>query len=360
MKSKLKSTDSPVSSIANPTRDSSVSTTMALRSMAFLTVSLGVFCPADGTESESRRLLADGEVVASQRYFAVSWRRHFNEGDALHCGFVYSRSSALHFDFGPASADAEAWLGLRSPAVFRGQVEILEFWNATITTLGLKDMKAYEPDGAFSSTALVVDDDTVIVEGRFAFTSSRGQRIGGHIHSQTWVRVGEEWKIRSAIMSIEDVKPAGPLRAPLGFPEESGVEEEVVLSRTTSKEPVRSRTTSSTQMVEEIHEIRDDEQEPFHSEDEEEEEQPTTRRPVHTTKRHNKSALPEVWASSTTSLRNATSRSTATHHAKQSSSPDFALLLVMVLLTIAAAAYLIRRSKRRREASIAGFEAMLG
>lgn len=140
----------------------------------------------------------DDEVQASQRYFSVAWRDHYNQNKVARCGEAYLDGAALHVNFGPLATQYKKEFGWSSPLVARGRENITTFWTTIAEKGAFKNLRAHEDSGDTSSTALVVDDDTVIVEGRFA-----SDEASGRILSETWIRQGAEWKLRSAMWEIE-------------------------------------------------------------------------------------------------------------------------------------------------------------
>jgi len=159
-----------------------------------------------GEASQPRRLLADEEVLASQRFFSTQWRKRFNQGDVIYCGQAFVGDASLHLSFGPLAGTVKRLVYLPDPAVLHGQVPIEAFWNASQQVLGFKDMKGYQDDGTYSSTALAVDDNTVLVSSPVAWTSGV-REVRGQTTSELWVRVGLQWKLRSMMLAIKEVEP---------------------------------------------------------------------------------------------------------------------------------------------------------
>lgn len=173
-------------------------------------VALGTACTllqgGIAAEGTGRRRFPDDEVTASQSYFSRSWRDHFNKGDFVFCGASFLENASMHAALGPTASDLKKLLGLEDPAVIRGRGPITDFWNSSFSKAGLRDLRAYEEQGDYKSNTFVVDDNTVIKEGHFAFSAVRGQ-----IFSEMWIRQGEEWKLRSMMLAFQELQPGAKL-----------------------------------------------------------------------------------------------------------------------------------------------------
>mmetsp|Transcript_3260 Transcript_3260/g.8984 ORF Transcript_3260/g.8984 Transcript_3260/m.8984 type:complete len:265 (-) Transcript_3260:190-984(-) len=254
-------------------------------------------CLAVGTHAaeEVKRRFPDDEVIASQRYFSHAWRDHFNDGDAKYCGSAYLVDASVHAVLGPAAADLKRLVGLSDPAVVHGRSAITDFWNESMRA-GLKDFHAYDNDGEYASTAFAVDDDTVVIEGKFSFNNA----VRGQIFSELWIRKDAEWKLKGMMLAIQEMDPGFALGVAAGSEpthQEGGLE---AANGTSPGTEANSTEANSTELGE----------------------------------------LPAA--------------------APVVGSGNGPLLLLVLMMTCGIAAILMRRSRRRREASIAGFEAMLG
>lgn len=269
-----------------------------------------------------RRRFPDEEVLASQRYFSSAWRDHFNKGDAQYCGNSYLENASLHAALGPASAELKRLIGLSDPAVLRGKSAISSFWNKTMTVVGLKDFRAYEEKGEYTSTAFVVDDNTVIVEGRFTFNA-----VSGQIFSELWVRAGEEWKLKSMMLAFQEMQTGATL----------GVEgsEQGKVKKEKEAEDAKKDASSKEGKKDE----KDYEQDKKDSKDEND-------------GKKGKANIPKTG--------NVMQQEGSALPASRTSPVSGPFLLVVILLACGVVGILVRRGKKRREAAIAGFEAMLG
>jgi len=289
--------------------------------MALTSVNLGVFasrltavlliylgsCQAS---LEHRRELSDEEVLASQSFFSSQWRKKFNTGDVLYCGQAFVEDASLHITFGPMADTVSRTISLPSPALLHGQLQIEAFWNATQVALGFKEMKAYSDEGEFAASAMVVDDNTVLVSSPFSFAAKQGI-VKGEILSIMWVRLGLQWKIQSMMLAIRDVSEA----------ETSLRGYRATEAATATPEPERKDAFSSSA-------------------------EPTT----------STSAPAEDTDLNSTVVASGLTDEPVVKAGGHTS----VMLLTMAVLIVGVAAILARRAKNRREASIAGFEAMLG
>lgn len=150
-----------------------------------------------------RRLLEDEMVLSAQHSFSTQWRKKFNKGEVDYCGEAYASDATLHVTFGPLADLVKKKIFLPEPAILHGrELMIKPFWNATQKVLGFRDMRAYEDEGEYASTAMVVNDDTVVVSGPFSFKSDLGE-VKGQMLSEMWVRKEKEWKLQSAMMVFQ-------------------------------------------------------------------------------------------------------------------------------------------------------------
>jgi len=279
---------------------------MTARAVAVWVV-FGKVCIA--AEHAEKRRFPDDEVMASQSYFSHSWRDHFNKGDFAYCGGSYLENASLHVALGPTASDLKQLLGLQDPAVIRGQGPITDFWNLTFSKAGFRDLRAYEEQGDYKSNTFVVDDNTVIVEGHFAFSALKGQ-----IFSELWVREGEEWKLRSAMLAFQEMQPG----AKLG------------IAPAPASAPASSRAAPQ---------------------NEKEKDQKQAAGGAVTAKTEEKSKVLPVGNASLD----------ATGIEKNSSgSSAAAFWILVILLALVVTGIMLRRKNKRKEAAIAGFEVMLG
>eukprot|EP00434_Breviolum_minutum_P001534 symbB.v1.2.001353.t1/scaffold69.1/size353428/8 len=147
----------------------------------------------------------DEEAVLNiQHTFSTLWRKKFNKGDVEYCGKAYATDAALHVSFGPLADVVKKQIFLPDPAILHGQGMIQPFWNGTQKELGLKDMRAYEEEGEFASTAMAVNDDTVVVSSPFSFQSNLGE-VKGQILSETWIQKDKEWKLQSSMITFQEL-----------------------------------------------------------------------------------------------------------------------------------------------------------
>lgn len=153
----------------------------------------------------NKRNLKDEQVLESQRPYMQSWRNHFNDADADYCGGAYVEDATVMVRWGPAAPVALKLAGMKHVVVARGRNKIHQLWKAVINQMGLKALKAYEEEGDYAPTTLALDDNTVVVGGKFRFQNGAAT---GRIYSETWVRAGEAWNLMSAMWVIEDVDMA--------------------------------------------------------------------------------------------------------------------------------------------------------
>lgn len=126
-----------------------------------------------------------------------------DKGDVAYCKeHAYLEDATARLSMGPAAGEFAELTGIREKQVVRGNTMICLFWQESIEKLGLNSFEAYEDKGKFSTNALVLDDNTVISNGKYVFNV-----FGGEIFSEMWVRVGSEWKMRSQVLSIEEANP---------------------------------------------------------------------------------------------------------------------------------------------------------
>lgn len=274
----------------------------------------------------AERLLSDEEVIASQRFFSVQWRKRYNAGDVLYCSKAYLEDAVLHVSFGPLAKTVHHSLHLPNPALLHGRVAIEAFWNASRIALGFEEMRAYEEDGKYASSAIAVDDDTVLVHSPFSVSTEDGGFVHGQIHSEMWVRLGQKWKLRSTVIAIEEVESR---RTRSSEKVQTDGPTEVPKSRSS-----KTRETKSTAKVAKTTTA------PEASKDSEVEEG------IDSADRE----AAEISASGTDD--NAAEQHSGGH--------TFIIITTVVLLTCGVAAIFVRRAKNRRDATIAGFEAMLG
>lgn len=136
----------------------------------------------------------------------LAWRNHFNKRDAAFCQQAYLEDASVYGTLGPAETFLQMRLHLTNPMVLRGRKAIGDFWNATIFKVGLHSFRAFEDGGELAPMVLVVNDDEVVVSGKFSFNA-----LQGHILSQTWVRVKDKrlddgdsgWKIKTHMFAID-------------------------------------------------------------------------------------------------------------------------------------------------------------
>lgn len=285
-----------------------------------------------GSQEQWGRLSTKDKRISAEVFPAAeAWRDHYNDGDFIYCGEAFVDDASVQIHFGPTAEEVQQLLKLPSPAVLRGTGALVAFWNASQTVLGLKKMTAFEESGDYASTALVLDDDTVLIEGPISFTGARKQLVEGSVLSQMWVRDGKNWAIRSLVFTIEAVTPSVPLapprsrershkdvtEAPKGEDEEQeDAEAEKTKAASTAAEGKGKRTHTH---IRRVPQDKDKEANEVAAKEEELLEEP-----------------------------------------KKSSGPSTLMLTLVVLMTCGVAAFLVRRTKKRQQATIAGFEAMLG
>lgn len=142
--------------------------------------------------ASSERRLKDADVVASQRVALLAWRDKFDEKAFLEDASMYAAMGPL------------ASFTTKSPMILRGRADIARFWTEITAEIGLHSFKAFEDKGPLRSSALVVNDDEVIVSGSFTF-----DKMKGRILSQTWLRVAKDsWKIKSYMLAIDTLAKA--------------------------------------------------------------------------------------------------------------------------------------------------------
>eukprot|EP00931_Biecheleriopsis_adriatica_P115225 TRINITY_DN91043_c0_g1_i1.p1 TRINITY_DN91043_c0_g1~~TRINITY_DN91043_c0_g1_i1.p1 ORF type:complete len:323 (+),score=89.76 TRINITY_DN91043_c0_g1_i1:61-969(+) len=291
-------------------------------------VALGLVCLSFSCQalsppaaSASRRLLSDDEVLANQRFYSLQWRKRFNAGDVIYCGQAFVEDASLHVSFGPLAETVKSLVYLSNPAVLHGQVPIEAFWNASQIVLGFKDMKAYADEGEYASSAVVVDDNVVMVSSPVEFAAKAGT-VKGQMRSEMWVRVGQQWKLRSMMFAIEEVKDSSavPALPTKDWQSALGV---------TAKEPASPKADAAPALV------------------------------VSTAAPSSQSEA----APADTSAVNQTLVAAETEKTPEpapSGQHRIMLLSLMVALIVGTAALFARRAKNRREAAISGFESMLG
>lgn len=294
-----------------------------------------------GEASQPRRLLADEEVLASQRFFSTQWRKRFNQGDVIYCGQAFVGDASLHLSFGPLAGTVKRLVYLPEPAVLHGQVPIEAFWNASQQVLGFKDMKGYQDDGTYSSTALAVDDNTVLVSSPVAWTSG-AREVRGQTTSELWVRVGLQWKLRSMMLAIKELVEPPAVRVlpeitppqpkavlpPLGEPVAS------VSAAPAALVPAAAVTTTGAGI--------------------------TATAAVEQKRPQSSSAGIVTEAAVNTTIVAAAGDAAVASAANSVGGHGNFMIAVMALLIVGSAAIMWRRAKNRREAAISGFEAMLG
>ncbi|CAK9008271.1 unnamed protein product [Durusdinium trenchii] len=241
--------------------------------------------------------LDDDTVLGQQHLFSVKWRKSFNDGKVKYCGEAYTTDATLHISFGPLAKTAEKLISLPNPAILHGQGMVAPFWNATRSVLGFEDMHAYEETGEYASSAMVLDDDTVIVSSPFAFNSNLG-KVTGQMMSEMWVRKEKEWKLKSTMMQFQaiEAKSPGPAKSAEG----------------TTTQPQTSQPSSDTT------------------------------------------------GSDSGDVNNTISVSADTGNAVASEGHGTFLAGLTVLVVASVAAVMVRRARNRRAAAISGFESMLG
>ncbi|CAK9047507.1 Kinase D-interacting substrate of 220 kDa [Durusdinium trenchii] len=210
---------------------------------------------------------------------------------------AYTTDATLHISFGPLAKTAEKLISLPNPAILHGQGMVAPFWNATRSVLGFEDMHAYEETGEYASSAMVLDDDTVIVSSPFAFNSNLG-KVTGQMMSEMWVRKEKEWKLKSTMMQFQaiEAKSPGPAKSAEG----------------TTTQPQTSQPSSDTT------------------------------------------------GSDSGDVNNTISVSADTGNAVASEGHGTFLAGLTVLVVASVAAVMVRRARNRRAAAISGFESMLG
>eukprot|EP00913_Durusdinium_trenchii_P023794 g22344.t1 len=158
-------------------------------------------------------------------------------------------------------------------------------------------MHAYEETGEYASSAMVLDDDTVIVSSPFAFNSNLG-KVTGQMMSEMWVRKEKEWKLKSTMMQFQaiEAKSPGPAKSAEG----------------TTTQPQTSQPSSDTT------------------------------------------------GSDSGDVNNTISVSADTGNAVASEGHGTFLAGLTVLVVASVAAVMVRRARNRRAAAISGFESMLG
>lgn len=157
-------------------------------------------CLGGCLDAAPQMLPDDAGAQASQRRFSVAWREHYNRGEVAECGAAYLEDAALHVDLGPLAEEYRAAAGWSSPVVARGRANITKFWKASVRERLFVNLHACEDSGDTTCTAFVVDNDTIIVEGKFASDKASGRML-----SETWVRRGAAWRLQSAMWEVEGV-----------------------------------------------------------------------------------------------------------------------------------------------------------
>jgi len=163
------------------------------------------WCYAAQGGASDRRLLEDAAVLHSQRFFSEDWRKKFNAGDVASCAQAYMTDASLHLSFGPLAQLVEKLIPLGNPQTLHGQAGITAFWNASRIVLGFEDMQAFEETGEYASSAMVVDENTVVVTSPIAFKTNWG-KVRGEVLSEMWERDKLEWKIRSAMIAFQEMR----------------------------------------------------------------------------------------------------------------------------------------------------------
>ncbi|CAE8614314.1 unnamed protein product, partial [Polarella glacialis] len=303
-----------------------------------------------------KRSLTDEEVLASQRFFSVQWRKRFNAGDLAYCGQAYTQDAAFHATFGPMAQEVQRLIFLPSPAILHGRDLIEAFWNSTYSTLGFKDLVAYQEDGKFSSSGVVVDDNTVLVQSAFSFDAAEGKKVLGQIFSEMWVRNGQRWKLRSTMLAIEDVQPAVPAvpAVPVVVPGRRRRSEASQIFPDDGIVPTPKKFIAAAKES--------------HTKDDFPPAVPAMK-PVVLVDSDSKKAAPDALQKAGLRVKETPTKATAagladaelvSPTASKRAAGSSLLIGLMVLVTCGAAGVFVRRAKNRQEASVAGFEAMLG
>jgi len=167
-------------------------------------LALAILALAVGDRTET-----DAQVAKRARVALEAYRDAFNKGDMAAFGDFYLEDASLHASLGPAKDALKQVAGLSDPAVYHGREAIQSFWNSTTISVGLKTMKAYDHSGRLEPTLFVVDDNTVVVAGLFSFNKIYGQSL-----SETWVRSGDSWKLKSHLLKIDGIMEGETLIPP--------------------------------------------------------------------------------------------------------------------------------------------------
>mmetsp|Transcript_119512 Transcript_119512/g.300426 ORF Transcript_119512/g.300426 Transcript_119512/m.300426 type:complete len:194 (-) Transcript_119512:104-685(-) len=67
----------------------------------------------------------------------------------------------------------------------------------------MSTFQLFEETASKDWVPLVVDDNTVVIAGRFQ-AKGPGQAVGGQLLSNVWVRRGDAWKIKSTVLRIDE------------------------------------------------------------------------------------------------------------------------------------------------------------
>ncbi|CAJ1393322.1 unnamed protein product [Effrenium voratum] len=249
---------------------------------------------------EAERMIDDETVLAQQQIFMTQWRKKFNKGDVEYCGKAYRPDASFHASFGPLADKVKKLVYLPDPAQLHGQDQIKTFWNASRIALGFEEMEAYESEGEYAASAMVVDDDTVVVSSPVAF-KTKCCKVKGRMLSETWIRTGPEWKLSSVMMALESMQ-----------------QEKVDQAEKNLRAPATSETVT---------------------------ELPATTESTTPAANLNNTIVAASDGSST---------------AKAAEGQSTFLAGITVLAVASVAAVMVRRARNRRAAAISGFESMLG
>mmetsp|Transcript_3462 Transcript_3462/g.10532 ORF Transcript_3462/g.10532 Transcript_3462/m.10532 type:complete len:313 (-) Transcript_3462:76-1014(-) len=309
-------------------------------SMRHLVLALGCLalcCSGEGDEDLVRNL-PDDAVLASQRYYSTSWRKHYEDGEPDLCGKAYLENAALHISLGPGAAELTTLTGWKDGMVVRGRTDITRFWSKAVESVG----KGYDGDteqGDYASTRFVVDDDTVLISGAVLLGGARGRKV-----SQTWVRQGAEWRIKSEMLDIQDFEPPKSEAAPKA--DISGeiskiveIAEKVEKHDKVTKEALALGKGIAAAFGGQVKKVSEEVPKAVEAE--------------------TKGAEPKAKAEAAAKPAAAEQAAAVAPPAAQSSI-GFWPILATVLVIGGVATFLVRKTRRRQEATIAGFEAMLG
>jgi hypothetical protein len=148
----------------------------------------------------------DSVVIASLRLTLAKAK------DAADPSAMFLDEAAVHVDLGPAQPAFTDAIGKHLPhyPTLRGKEEIKAFFTS-LAKAHVQIKHPYEDSGEYAPQLFVVDDNQVVLAGKFG-----SDRMSGRVQSETWIRVGglgDTWKMRTAMYVVDVADVARMQRA---------------------------------------------------------------------------------------------------------------------------------------------------